>query len=1180
MGDDSSCLNVLSQYIQETKKYSPLSNEEQKELLRLYHEDGDACAREKLINHNQGLVLFCIRNNFKNKISQDALLEHIQNGNIGLINAIEKFDLSYENNFSTYAVWWINQSIFREKYNTGETIRKPASIKSLQSKYYRFLERYQKTHDNDPTDEEIMTALEISINELELLKTSFKASTVSISSPIKNDSDTSIEYYLADKTDLYNEKNNDIDCKILLNRIKKILNKKEYYLIYYRYCVDDKLTLEELAAEFGVTRERIRQIVEKALNKIRERIDKSNTTSLSQEVDIPERITTKAILNRFKSELSPLEYLIIYYMHFAPNRKRVEEIMMYYNISFDEIKKIYNNILDTYTFLSNPDNRGELDILLKELTEKYKTSQILDLNVVPFIPSNMHIINSFLNSFTLDSLLIEIKRWGIKLSKKQLYLLQNYYKTIDCNGVRDALKELNLFIGGYIGNKANTSIRVLRDFYNQNKNRFSESQKATIDSFFHINKNHDDVDDKDIDKFFLLEKLEHMYYGIGNLYDWDVSVNDIENTIDDSKYIFTKMQRQCAELFYGLHGNETHKIDEVADMLNSTYAIVHSSIRSVRERCLKRMLSKKTNKEYKASEKYIPILSNMQYDLTLETRKVLKMHLIEGLDYEEISKVTGLSKYRISNIVTDGIRKMDCYLLGLIKPLTFTKKELNRFYDEYANNYSSLEKEVIEYRYFKGYGNKDIASELSLDAKYINKIISVFQKRFLCFKARDVIITRDMIENELNSHISNRVLNEQELMILSYYNGIKSDYNIAGVKLSKIDIAKMLNISINSCYAISENARLKLAERKLGFYEPIHGLLTPSEIEEALKDPRVPLNNKDKEILYYLKGINGYPTLSSEMLGKKLGVNAASITRRYRRSVTTIIAYQRKEIAGLLDYEIDIVPIKKYFSLFYQNVLKLIYKDRVSPKELEEYYSITKEQALSLYNRVTNKVLLLIKEPDKTNMFDFDYARTILDKTDLPEKMNYGLIIPLYLRYFGDDGMMPMSYSELKIKYDFPYNESTFHNAMQKLLLSLVKYAKGFRSSKKLDPREIYDYYHKNESSIDHLLKEKFKRYLAHNPHFESNRNKFYVSDKKQNLDIINEIIKTRGDYITLDNISKEDLWELTTKYPLSTKSIDALSIYCGTFKKGKLSYKDQILLFRTLKPIYDAKLKGKTLAI
>ena len=264
-------IDSVQMYLKEIGRVSFLTADEEKELSKRI-EKGDEEAKKKLARANLRLVV-SIAKRYIGRSSNLTILDLIQEGNLGLFRAVEKFDWRRGYKFSTYATWWIRQAISRALADQARTIRIPVHMVETLSKFNKAKRRLLKGLERDPLPEEIAAEMGLEVSKVHhLMKIS--QHTVSLETPVGDDEDDSVlaEFIKDDKIVLPSV---DAARTLLKDRLKEILvdlTPREQKILSMRFGLKDGVThtLEEVGQVFGVTRERIRQIEAKALEKIRQ----------------------------------------------------------------------------------------------------------------------------------------------------------------------------------------------------------------------------------------------------------------------------------------------------------------------------------------------------------------------------------------------------------------------------------------------------------------------------------------------------------------------------------------------------------------------------------------------------------------------------------------------------------------------------------------------------------------------------------------------------------------------------------------------------------------------------------------------------------------------------------------------------------------------------------------------
>jgi RNA polymerase primary sigma factor len=265
--------DAIKHYLREIQRTSLLTPDEEKALARRI-DLGDKAARDKMIESNLRLVVKIAKRYINRGL---PFIDLIEEGNIGLIKAVERFKLSKECRFSTYATWWIRQSIERALVNQSRIIRLPVHVSDDINRMLKVTRILVQDLNREPTTKEVATKMEVNPSYVRRLMVLLKK-TYSIEMPMGENSD----YFLIDTIEDTSNHSpatllEDINKFELVSEWLRELSENEQKIIAMRFGLEDKepQTLDTIGRSFGVTRERIRQIEAKSLEKLRKMLQQS-----------------------------------------------------------------------------------------------------------------------------------------------------------------------------------------------------------------------------------------------------------------------------------------------------------------------------------------------------------------------------------------------------------------------------------------------------------------------------------------------------------------------------------------------------------------------------------------------------------------------------------------------------------------------------------------------------------------------------------------------------------------------------------------------------------------------------------------------------------------------------------------------------------------------------------------
>lgn len=261
--------DILQTYLKEIGKIKLLSSKEELELGRQIKEYNSDIAKRKLVQSNLRLVVSIA----KKYIGQGVLfMDLVQEGSLGLIKAAEKFDYSKNFKFSTYATWWIKQSIIRAISNNSRTIRIPVHMSDKIRKYNKSVTDLTLKLNREPSEEEVADKMGLPVKKIHSIKKAIIKEPISLETPVTDD--LNVGDYIMDKA--CNTPDEQTGKKMVFKGVEELLetlDERSKKIITYRFGINGEATktLEQLGELLGYSKERIRQLENEALKKIREK---------------------------------------------------------------------------------------------------------------------------------------------------------------------------------------------------------------------------------------------------------------------------------------------------------------------------------------------------------------------------------------------------------------------------------------------------------------------------------------------------------------------------------------------------------------------------------------------------------------------------------------------------------------------------------------------------------------------------------------------------------------------------------------------------------------------------------------------------------------------------------------------------------------------------------------------
>ena len=1128
--------DAFSMYMKEVFSYRLLSMDENKELARNYRK-GDSYALEKLVNHNLRLVVN-MAFKYRERITHMQLLDVIQEGNMGLMRAARDYDPEI-GAFSTYANWWIRQAITRSISDKESEIRKPVHVQDMSYKYKKLMAQKKNLSDN-----EICKELGISQETLDNVRHALSISEVSMNQTIDDEDKTELGDFLSSSHDDYEDVINRMSTNTLFLALKETLTDLEYYVIYNRILSDTRITLEDVAINLGLTRERVRQIEAKALKKAKPLMENSNR--MKQVIDrLRDRENVKIDLLRIepiepgniikylfiKDSLSDDERKLLHFIYFGRYNLNYSQLASIFKMNVKEFKNLYNELL--LKIEKKFKHNLRFNSYRENMIKNYGT-QIFNLDLssdVKFIDYDF--LRSEYSSLSYTKILELCNMVDFELNKDEKSLLERFFSIPErISYSKDAiLRDLNLAVFGYKGRNTNVPKNKLYEVYKKNLDDYSEEQRMFLECYFFEKRDKSEFKTtyKDSSLFYryyyLIDRLERTYFNIYRYFDNNFTLEQYTDFRRKFKDKFGKEKIELLDLFYG-YKCKALTIPEIAEMYGEDYIKMHDKISNARESAIFTYSGFSQRLDID-KRKYKPYILDPIYSFTEETRTVLKMYIVQDKTYDEISKELGLTKYRISNIVTDGIRKIDNYRFGLSSVFRITELELDEFFKLYDKYFNDLDRRILKMKHLKYMENSEIASRLGVPLLSINDCSSRFNKFYFGYKIQYVDITIDDVVREINRHPSESLLDERKKKALSYFYGIKNGYNLLGEKLTRDGIKERLGITKNVCFQVISSAINDIKGRKINMSRPIGLYIERDELDRLLDDYRLPISDKERDIICYLFELKGYPYKTIEQLSEVFGDTRASLSRRYQRAIVSIYKYMNNEIEGKISYDNDILPNMKYFCYSDRRIIDMYYRDGYTCEMIAKEFKVSFEKMYSVVERIRVNLFDLLNN-SKCKKFDFDYYMKVRNEADLPFFGERERTITIFDLFYGMSDELRIGVPEIKKQLKLELETSAINKAANNMMLSVCKHQAGIRSSKTFTYDEIEDYYNRHKDEMPFYHKQFYLRY------FSKVENVYRLNGNVPGVSyvILYDLLKENNpDIYSFDNLDRDTVIRLIKKY-------------------------------------------------
>ncbi len=1181
--------SALDIYMKEIKKYPVLSIERQKEL-GTQMKNGSAEAREELINCNLRFVVYLAKKYYGSTqyISFDDL---ISEGNAGLIRATKDYDPE-QGAFTTYAANWIRQFIQRAVHNKNSIIRKPVHFQEQAYKYEKYVTEHEKNGQPLPDDEQICKELGITPHLLKSIKNPQNSDTISIDQKIGDKEDTELQNFIPSYEVAYDQIIDKSYNDDLFITIKDLLSPIAYYIIYHRILNEENLTLEAVAHHFNITRERIRQIENKSLAKIKPYMmdDGTKIQTAIGEIRRREQENFKRLkiepLNPIeiirylyvKDDLTPLEADILYLKIFDKYHYTAEDYANYLKEPISKIKNSYEQIR-----LKIAQKCADQEAFKAFVSEKKISYGASIFNIKPmnkeghlYQENSTYAYLEYYENLSLEEIFTHIKEKGYYLNSWGKKLITRYFASVESSDIPDeeVIADINLAMFDYKHKDTTLPKDKLQEGYLKIVDELTDEEKAYLASYYFDTAPQDDFITKYPDSYLirnhesLLSKIERSYYSILKYFEMSFT-KEMYLSIRDTEYKALGDKRiKILDMYFGVNG-PTYSIKEIASKLNVDYEKFLSDLRTIRRYAITLYNGeiKTINIDKNIYGKYLTIdtkiLSPIQKD-------ILRMIINENKSYDEISTLTGLTTYRISTIISQTLFKIDTYRFGIIKENPLNEKDVKELLKLKQSMLSPLEIAIIEKRLLEFKDVDEIAKECNVSNSNIIRTISMFNNLYNEHLTSSISIKEDDIKKECKKHTSDSILTDFEKQILSFHYGFKNEFNYRGLTLSAEQIQERLNITKEEYQHYFSRAMSKLKEQKV-YLPPSSTILNSRQfVEETLKDKHLPISSQDREMLNHLFALNGFSYLTINELAKKYQFTINYIRKIIYKAFIQIFKYQAKEIEGQLDYLADILPNLKYFSPYDRPKITDYYLNGLTKEQMCQKYHLGDTQYYHQMHKIKITFKEILNHPDNAKLFDFDFYQEAIKNPLLPYNGDLDLMNQIFALYFGMDGQTKLSISEIKEKLKLDMSKTTIHRMLYELMLSVCKLKDGITKERTFTIGQIYSYYITNFS---HLIPSQKKYFLKYFERFDMIRS---INCQATNVPalITNDLIKTiYPKTFTFKDYTINTIVHLIKKYQdvLKESTIQALMSKYNIKGKEFMTEKEVLELLQLLEKIDKA---------
>lgn len=958
----------------------------------------------------------------------------------------------------------------------------------------------------------------------------------------------------------------DIKNHDLLVVIKEKLSTLEYYIFFYLLTNknDMESAINNLAKLFNLTKGKILSYKSKITKKVMKLLEKKDflITEIQiisnkyktdiQNIKIDPLDPNQIILISYvKSSLTDSENQMLKYMILSPTIEMSELDLNKMGLTKEEAQEIIDEI------------NKKIEYLLSETDkyERFKKNMLVTYGTNIFNKSFDKYENELdyeslkkFNSLSFEEIVdLYGDSWN-QLDVNSQNLLKRYF-TIPENAIPvKEIWEQNFFLEleniSSNDKEPHLSSSVLYDCYIENKDSFSEQAQLFLECFVFNMRDKSEYTGRKKRQVFayyksiLLDKLERIYFNVYNiLHAFGFTKEQWLRVLEKHEDKFSENRIIAMNMLYGIDG-ETMSISEIAEVFDVERNKMSDYLANIRQTAMALYTNRSHLRDIN-EDIYIPYVLNKAYSFTDVNRDILKMYLIQELSYVDIKtelkkQDIKLSQQQISNIVTDALRKIDFYRFGIKGIDSYRPNFIRRFIHENKDKLTAQEKKIIKQKYLEHMDNDELAKMFGVGKETITKKIIKFNSLINNFKIKDVILTEEDYLNEFNTYPLERVVDEKQMHMLSYYHGIKCKYNPEGkiMRISKM-IKTLPEYITEDIPGLAKKVKraddlIKLKKKKVYHNDLVY--MPTDEVVKILDDPHLPISDKERFIICSIYGIKNHPQKTLDEVSKICGERIDSVRRRYQRAFVSIFKYQNGEIPPKIDYDYDLLPLMRYFSKYDRMLIEDYYKDGLCYEKIAKKYKITYNQVVTRFNRLHLTVFEMINYPKK-EYFDFDFFEKAIKDPMLPYYGNLEEDIKIFNLRFANSQVLNIPAPEIVKKLNLDRDEESVNKTIHNLIMAVCRYKKGIRKEHTYTIEDVKDYYmrHKDEMTPrqEKLYLTYFRRHLKEDAH----RNKELITKL-----ILKDIIKERNpEFNEISELNHDEVVDLIKHRHFSSNVLNTL---------------------------------------